>query len=273
MCHHFFLCKKEIIFAHLMPILVQKIVDRLRADLDAEGSDRYLFDQDFKPAINKAQEWLVSAFNIIFGDKKMSEENLRELTFVRIWVASTFSRIGFNPDDVGHDLWTIFAVYPKPIVYPSGNPPIQPGPAISSFIPSVAFIESERSAKRLTLEQWNENKTNPFMAGNTTVSESLKEYAYLGQVDYSGGNNPNYTPNDPKEIQIRPSVAGEFVAIAYLKRPTEVIAITDSLEFPESLMLLIGEKALNFMAYKQGDNTSAYLVTERDISRILNMMS
>ena len=51
-------------------IAVQTVVDRMKSVLDAEGSDRYLFDQDFKPAINSAIDWLVAVFNAAFSDKK-----------------------------------------------------------------------------------------------------------------------------------------------------------------------------------------------------------
>jgi hypothetical protein len=60
-------------------IPVQTIVDRVTSILDAEGSDRYLFDQDFKPAINLTKDWVVAVFNKAFADKKLSEENLKEL--------------------------------------------------------------------------------------------------------------------------------------------------------------------------------------------------
>ena len=76
-------------------IPVQNLVDFMKFELDAEGSDRYLFDQDFKPAINSAMNWLVSVFNRAFENDKLSSENLRDLIKTRVWVANNFSRIKF----------------------------------------------------------------------------------------------------------------------------------------------------------------------------------
>ncbi len=60
-------------------IAVQTVVDRMIFGLDAEGSDRYTFENDFKPAINSSVEWLQAVFNQAFADKKLTEENLRDL--------------------------------------------------------------------------------------------------------------------------------------------------------------------------------------------------
>ena len=100
-------------------IPVQTIVDRCNFALDAEGSGRYLFEQDFKPAINSSIEWLVAVFNRVFAEKKLSEENLRELIKTRVFLASAFSRLNLDKDSLdGDSLWTILRVMPSPRVYP-----------------------------------------------------------------------------------------------------------------------------------------------------------
>lgn len=253
-----------------MPILAQSIVERLDAALDAEGSDRYLFDQDYKPAINSAIEWIVAVFNAAFGARKISEESLQELTVVRVWQANAFSRISFDPAVVGHELWSILAVYPKPKLYPSNA--INPLPAkhVSVFMPGLTFLKSDYSATRLTLEEWNENVNNVFMAGNEKITVGgLESYGYKNFVDYS--SNVYQNPVN-KEIEVRPAVGGEYVAITYLRKPNTINLVTDSVDLPGTITDMLFQKALNFVSYKQGDGTNIYGVTEKDISRLVSLM-
>jgi len=82
-----------------MPIPVSLIIDQCNALLDAEDSDRYTFDEDYKLAINNTQKWLVSLFHRIYGSK-FSEEALKELIKVGVFKASNYSRISItnNPN-------------------------------------------------------------------------------------------------------------------------------------------------------------------------------
>jgi len=252
-----------------MPISVQEIVNRATSALDAEGSDRYRFDQDFKPAINYAIEWSVSAFNDAFAQNKLSGESLKELNKVGIWQTNNFSRLAFDEAAVGSKLWTIIAIYPKPTVYPYKAPVVNQNPVLSEFVKDLSFVKSEYAAKRLTQEEWNDNVKNVFMPGNIKLGGELTDYAYLDSVNYS---STSYTNPGIFETEIRPSVANEYVAMAYLVKPTAVSQISDSVQFPESMTNIIVEKALNFISYKQGDGTNLYGVTSADINRLVALM-
>jgi len=249
-------------------IAVQTVVDRMKSVLDAEGSDRYLFDQDFKPAINSAIDWLIAVFNSAFSDKKLSEEDLRELVKTTVWQASSFSRIYFNDTALGYKVWTILGVSPEPTITPATTEPALPTPETSVFRADLSFVDSLYSAKRLTIEEWNENRQNVFTAGNETLLNDLKTYAYLGHGDYQ---STSYNSGG-EEIQIRPSVAGKFVAVTVLKTPTRITAITDNVEFPEPIIDLLFQKALNFISYKQGDRTNLFNVTANDVATLVKLM-
>ena len=254
-----------------MAILVQTIVDRMAAKLDAEGSQRYLFDQDYKPAINESMESLITMLNSAFAENKLTPESLRELVKVKVWQTNKFSRFSYSVSDTGHPLWSVLAVYPKPVVNKgvSGGAPTGDD-SKSVFRADLSYISSEKSAKRLTLEEWNENNKNVFMPGNTILKGDLQDYAYLDFADYSSSS---YTGNNGVfELQVRPEIPNELVAMAYLKYPTQVATINDSIEFPESLTDLITDLALQFIAYKQGDTTSLYAVTDRNISKLVNLI-
>ncbi len=242
----------------------------MKSQLDSEGSDRYLFDQDFKPAINFAIDLTVSAFNEAFGTDKLSPEQLRELVKVKMWQASGYSRIAYNEADTGHPLWTIIAVYPDPVVNKSAiSGAGGDDKSVSNYRSDVSFISSVQAAKRLSLEQWNENKDNPFMPGNSVLFGGLKEYAYLDFADYSSST---YTGNDDlPEITIRPDVSGKMVALAYLKTPTKINAIGDSVEFPSSLLNLIVDMSLNFISTKQGE-VPLWQVSTEMVNRLISLM-
>lgn len=249
-------------------IQAQTIVDRTLSILDAEGSDRYLFDQDFKPAINSAVEWLVAVFNSAFANNKLSEEDLRELTRIKVFQANEQSRVKFDSAAVGEKLWTILAVLLEIDVYPSQNPPPLVDPTKSAYFDYLTYVSSDESAGRLSLEVWSENRKNIFKAGNDVVTNGFKKYAYLNFFDYS---STQYT--ETGEIEIRPSVASEFVAIAYLKYPDSIDDIGDELELPETLTDLLVQKTANFISIKQGDGTNLYGVTENDVNRLIAIMT
>lgn len=248
-------------------ISVQSIVDKMKSVLDAEGSDRYLFDQDFKPAINHSKDWLVAVFNKAFADRKLSEEDLRELINVRVYQANQFSRVDVNKS--GDSIWTILKVNPEPEVYPNNTLIAIPDAGESIYREDLTYIRSKFSAKRLTLEQWEENVDNVFEAGNERLSNSFKSYAYLNAANY---NSSNYNSGS-EEIEVRPSVPGQLVAVGYLKYPDNVSLETDSLPFPENLTELIVQKALNLVSFKQGDQTNLYSVTAKDVSSLIQLMS
>lgn len=253
-----------------MPIQVQTLTGQILSKLDAEDSDRYTFAQDISFAINSAQETLVAIFNQAFGQNKLSPESLRELTKVKVWQTNSYSRFTYNKSDTGHSLWSIIGIYPKPKVNKGVSSSPVPDKSQSKFRPDLSYISSDKSCKRLTLEEWNSNTKNAFMPGNIILSGELSEYAYLDFADYT---STSYVGNTDKvEIQIRPDVSNELIALAYLKYPTPIVSINDVVEFPESLTTLIVDIALHNIAYKQGDQTTLYIVTDRSINQLVSLM-
>lgn len=248
-------------------ISVQSVVDKMKSALDAEGSDRYLFDQDFKPAINHSKDWLIAVFNKAFADRKLSEEVLRELIISRIYQTNSFSRVSINLS--GDSVWSILRVNPEPVVYPESSI-TQTTNSYESFHRSdLSYIKSNYSAKRLTLEQWEENRNNVFEAGNESLLNSFKSYAYLNASNY---NSDSYNASS-HEIEVRPEVPNELIGVSYLRYPTDVSVITEDLPFPKNLTELIVQKALNFISFKQGDATNLNSVTSKDISILTQLMS
>ena len=55
-------------------IQAQELRDQLAFALDAEGSDHYIDDLDYIPAMNAAIKWLTNVVNSAFGKDKIGEE-------------------------------------------------------------------------------------------------------------------------------------------------------------------------------------------------------
>lgn len=254
-----------------MPIPVQTIVDRVASRLDAENSQRYLFNQDYKPAINGAQEWIVTALNPEFSSKKFSTEGLRELTFTQVWQTNKYSRVSFDSTKMKGPLWTIIGVYAKIKTDRAAGASPQADPAKSVLRDDIAYISSDESAQRLTAEEWNINSKNVFEAGNNILKNELSFYGYRDFSDYTSKNYSGATGF--REIQIRPDVPNELVAVEYIKYPKQVATINDTLEFPESMTEFIVEKALNFVAWKIGDQTNMFGISELETKRLLALIA
>ena len=248
--------------------------DKILAALDAEGSDRYDFDRDIVHSINYAIDWMVSLFNAAFGANKLSEENLRELVKIRTFQTSQYSRIHIDEDSVTglcHGVWTILGVYPEPVTVPN-LPASTLTPAYNSkLVQGYRYVSSRFSAKRLTIEEWNINTDNPFVSGNNVFSStsSLRSYAYLNYGDYLGSQ----CSNGVMEIEIKPYLVNKYVAIAYLKRPDYITVIQNDVEFPSVLTNMIVDAALRWIAFKQGDSTSLWKISENDISTLTGLMN
>jgi len=144
-------------------------------------------------------------------------------------------------------------------------------PEVSYYLSDYIHLTADYSAKRLTVEEWAINKNNPFEKGNTIIDSDcpeLIEYAYLDAFNYykegGGFGLPIYST-----IEIRPSVPNEKVTVFYVKKPIPAVATTDSIPFPDTVFPLIFNKALQYVAYKQGDQTTLYTVTAADIAQLI----
>ena len=252
-------------------ILVQEIVDRCNFKLDAEGSQRYEWEEDFRPAINSAVDWIIDIINTTMSDKKFSEEIFRELTKVKIFQASRFSRFAFNEVALGERLWTVLNIYANPVVYPTTSVPGTLADQ-SVYMPNISFTSSTDSCTRLTSEEWSQKEKNYFMEGSTFMADcpELRTYAYLNPANYSGGYSPS--ANNEYEFEISPTVAGKFVAIRYVKTPTILtgaLAPTTSIELPGSMTNIVVDKALNEISMKQNNNSTLYQVSTKEVRDLI----
>jgi hypothetical protein len=248
-----------------MPIPVSEIAQQLRFALDAEGSDHYRDDLDIIPAINAAVKWLENVVTISYGEKKIGEEIFQDLTTTGIFRTSIDSRV--SVDVFPAPLWGVLAVYIDVTTGDTGQaaPALPSNDRLSQYRPDLYFVSANYDAKRLSIEKWIVNKDNPFEAGYEGSAVCLPDYAYLNPVTHTHTG----TINVRREIEIRPVVSNDFVAIAWTRQPTPATLITDSIDFPHQAFQMIFNKALQYIAYKQGDQTNLYAVTLDDIRTLI----
>jgi hypothetical protein len=240
--------------------------NQLAFALDAEGSDHYRDDQDYIPAINGAIKSLTAIINSALGQNKLGEEFFREISYSGVFRTDLNSRISLSvfPNEV----WSILAIYPKPNT--SGTVIPTPLTTRSYYMDGLLHVSADKDCKRLTIEEWSKNKLNPLEAGydGNQICDDLKRYAYLNPINY-GGVNSGF---NSQELEIRPKLENLYATVFWAKMPTVITDINDNIEFPSSCFPLLFNKALNYIAYKQGDSTNLYSVSNADIQQLLSLI-
>lgn len=251
-------------------IQAQELRNALSHALDAEGSDHYTDTMDYIPAMNAACKWLTSVVNAALGQDKLGEEFFRDISYSGVFMTNNNSRVSLNifPSEV----WSILAIYvdPQTETDPSIPAPATPDTTQSYYLPNLIHVFSSLDCKRLSLEQWANNAVNPFEHGydGDQLCNDLKWYAYLNPINYRSSG----AMSKMQEIEIRPKSPNEKVTVFWAKKPGNINAITDTIDFPSSVFQLLFNKALNYISYKQGDNTTIYSVTTQDIQDLVNLL-
>jgi hypothetical protein len=246
-------------------IQVQELRNQLAFALDAEGSDHYRDDLDYIPAINASVKWLTNVVNSALGKDKIGEEFFRDLTFSGVFKTDDCSRVSLNvfPSEVVY-------VNPTTKVLDGQTPPVTTDETLSYFMNNLLHKSSTLSCKRLSIEEWATSKLNPFEDGydGDQICDDLKMYAYLNPINYENTNQGLIA----KDLEVRPAILNGDITIFWIKKPSVVTAITDEIEFPDSVFQLLFNKSLSYISYKQGDNTSIHSVTSEDIELLLNLI-
>jgi len=248
-------------------IITNTIRDKVKADLDAEGSDYYTDLQDYIPAINKSIDWCVAVVNMAYAQKKISEEAFVDLTRVRIYQTNTFSRILLPGATQTDTIWTILSVLPLPVTYPNNSITPTASDVESFFREDLSFRSCPNTCERLTVEEWEQNANNPFEAGhNVEIGETAKVYGYLAPQDYTSSGY--VVPGS--EIEIRPALSKQLCAIRYAKVPAQIVTILDNIEFPQSMADIIYLKTLANIGIKQGDQSTIIGNADKDLKILLS---
>lgn len=253
-----------------MAILAQDIATRMRSVLDAEGSDHYRDDVDIIPAINAAKEWLIAIINVALGQKKHVDEVFREIKSTRVFRTTVDSRLSL--DVFPTPVWTILAVWPKPVTALTGQavPAVAPDKQ-SQLRGDLYHISTDLRAKRLSDEEWIDNKNNPLEDGyeGDQICGDLIQYGYLNPSNY----DPGASIPQNKEIEIRPRLVKELTSVVWALVPPDITVLTASLPFPVEVKQLLTDLALKHISIKQGDNTVLFSVANSQIAALVQALT
>lgn len=289
-------------------ILVQDIIDRVAASLDAEGSGYFNFSRDYEPAINNAIEWVVSSVSPLIGTNKFPEEAFRELTTTKVWQCNRYSGFIIDPADIGgRDYWTILGVYAKPKVVLLDAPNLAttlPGiyyseifpylgqelvnapvvsqaynatginllqPQQSTFRPELAFVDCANMCDRITLKEWSSRQRNKFSPGYKSKVAKYIQWAYINANNYTstiGG----YTLSVPREIRVSPDLSRDLVGVTYIAIPATISSPADIIGFPQTLFVPMVQKALNYISIKENMGAQLYNITTQELLQALNAL-
>jgi hypothetical protein len=252
-----------------MSFTAQSLRDQLAFALDAENSDHYRDDLDYIPAINAAMKWLTAVVNSAFGENKIGEEFFREISYSGVFQTNNNSRVSL--DVFPTEVWTILAVMALPKTESNGNPaPPTPDTTRSYYLDNLIHVSSLNACKRISIEAWTDGLFNPTEAGydGDQICDELKLYSYLQPINYRSVSRGETS----QEIEIRPAVKNGQITVFWAKKPDEITQLSDEIDFPNSVFQLLFDKALNYIAYKQGDQTTIYGVTTADIQQLLTVL-
>lgn len=251
-------------------ILAQDLRNQLAFALDAEGSDHYRDDLDYIPAINAAMKWATNLVSVAYGQNKISEEFFRDISYSGVFKTNNNSRVSLSifPSEV----WTILAIYVDPTIEDISNVPTPtPDTKRSYYLSEYVHVSANLDCKRLSIEEWAKNKENPFEAGygGNQICESLRRYAYLSPINYRPASAQSQYN---QELEIRPKLVNKNVTVFWAKKPDQITSLAQYVDFPSSMFQVLFDKALNYIAYKQGDQTNLYTVSSTDIQQLVTSL-
>lgn len=248
-------------------VTAQQVWDGVLAKLDAQGTDRYLFDLDGVPAINSAVSALTAQIALLYAENKASEESLREMLREQVYQTNSYGRI--RADESAGAIWAVMASYCEFTTIPASATVTALPEHQSAVRADVSRNSQGRPVKRYTQEQTAKLMNNSFAAGSEALAanNSLREYGYciIGDLTSSG------YPVGGWEIEYYPKSrsATAFVAISVLRTPDPVTVPASTIPMPSALLDILINKTLEQLAVKQGDNTTLWAVSNQMVAERL----
>jgi len=233
-------------------LLASDLIADIEFLVDDENSERYDFASDYKPALNMAVRYIMSAFNKAFDRGVLAPTIFNELFTGTIFTPTAITSKDAVKIDITsglittEKLWRLVGVDPAPVV--SGTDYVMAGIRLAKFVP---FINSGGV---------NED---PFAAGYASQAEDLESFTYT----HINTITPDATP--AQYLIVRPAPAGD-VGIIHLRTPTEIIATSTEVEFPPVLHQPVVMKAYQYLMIQAGREAVAGIqVSDKDVKELI----
>lgn len=224
-------------------ILASDLIQDMRAAVDAEDTTYYRNSADYFPAINKAVRSVVSLMDKVLSSSRLSDDALREIS--KFMVKDANEGAVLIPVKDMQNVWAVTLVSPNPTLDQAG-----------------VLVDFDKSAERVSLEEWAKASGNPFASGNSVVTGDFASYGYI-----------TYATNTGTVIKVRPKDSVTKILVGYLEVVKDVNLESDIIALPKSLYSMVLEKALWFLSYKQGDQTNLAQMSNTEISNLTNLFT
>jgi len=237
-------------------LLAANLQTDLKFLVDDENSERYSFNSDYKPAINAAVRYIMSAFGRAFDNGLLSPFIFSELLYGEIYTPTAItdenaSKVLITTLISGDTVWRIVGIDPAPVV--EGTNYLMPG---------------GRLAKWLPFDEWGGPTEDPFEAGYINgQANDATQYSYT--------NFNTITPGESaaQHLIIRPKPVGD-IAIVHLRKPS-LIADEDTANFTELPYVLhqpVVLKAYQYMMIQAGkEAVTALQVLDKDVQSLISL--
>lgn len=238
-----------------MSILASAIQSDLEFLLDDQNSERYDFDNDYKPAINAAVRYIVSAFDQAFERGLLSPTVFGELLVVEnrtlvIDVSAPNTSLIVVTSSLA-TIWRLVGIDPTPLKA-AGN--------------SAYLSSSGKWATYVPMDEWGESQVDPFAAGSSQGAD-MQQYRYTKIMTIAD--------ESPEVIRImiepRPPAG---VALIYLRTPTVISVVGDSVEIPYVLyqpLLMTAYRYLMVQAGKEADFSVG--ISDKEVKELVSLFS
>lgn len=234
-----------------------------------DSNGYYSTEEDFLPSFNLACQHVAKTLAYLLEQSKMPSESLSELRYQRTFVSSPYSEV------VMGSVLFIEAVYPLPEV--KGLPLVEANKP-TEVTSSVTVIDTKYSASLLSAERASMVHHNPFIAGYDKQG-CVKTKSEQGRFLTFSYTSPYRAKDGSLQIKIMPSLKGGLCTVLCINNiPTYSIGLivlndyNTEIPLPISILPFIVEKALFFLAYKQGDGPTVGELSEAEADRILSIL-
>jgi len=225
----------------------------MRATLGVAGTQRYLPDTNIIPSINAGvRQFNALVQGLTLAERKGSEELLKEITYVRIFQTNDMAGVVLDETQLGHKVWSINAVYPRPETNPA-NAQILPIPADQSqWRDDVAMRRPGKyRGTRITLEQVPDSEMSKFMPGSEKMANSrMPSFAYYIVGDRA---TTTWLPNGTEVVVLPASINGKvLVGVSYMRGVDPIVTLNDPIPYPALAFKMLQELCLNEISIRQG---------------------
>ena len=236
------------------------------------------FGDTYRPSVrlaafNSSIRRAVTALGWALANKKGPEEALRELTYLRIFQTNSQGGINLNDPALGHTVWNVLGIYAQPELVETGAVVNALGENVSAYRPDLSFSGTGSPVERVTLEEVPMIRTNFLRNGNEVMASNPNRITYSYYI--IGDASSSAYASGGSELRVLPQsqTGRQFIAMSYLKQPSQMVDESSSVEFPQSFLQPLVDWALDYATVRQGDGPTMNQSAKDDAAQLFQFIA